>query len=199
MKKRVRKSKVWIWTFVSAILFLVILFNLDSFHTFDLAVSQSIVRTPALTAFMIFITEIGGYLILGVLSALVFLALANRRRWVDTLVLIAGMVGGILIENVAKLLVHQSRPTGGLVEETGYSFPSGHAVMSIIFFSLLIYFYKNSIKNKIWRRIFLISAIFIALLIGFSRIYLSVHWASDVLAGIFLGAFWAGIVIRLKN
>ncbi len=74
-----------------------------------------------------------------------------------------------------------------LIEKTTYSFPSGHATLAVAFFGMLIYLFKDKIKNKTLRYTFITANIFLMILIGITRIYLNVHWLTDVLAGYALG------------
>jgi len=98
------------------------------------------------------------------------------------------MLIGVILELSIKILVHRLRPEHALIPITKYSFPSGHATMAIIFFSILSYSIVEHIKNK--TKILLTSiTLILILLIGFSRIYLGVHWFSDVLGGLILGLF----------
>jgi undecaprenyl-diphosphatase len=86
-----------------------------------------------------------------------------------------------------KLAVKLQRPTGGLITESGYSFASGHAAFAMMFFLLSFYAYKVHVKSLFVRKIFLFISVFAALLVGFSRVYLGVHYMTDVLVGFFLG------------
>ena len=79
------------------------------------------------------------------------------------------------------------RPEGGLIPETGYSFASGHAAMAVIFFFLIAYSYKSHVKSRVLRTLFIVANACLALAIGFSRIYLGVHYATDVLFGFLIG------------
>jgi len=107
------------------------------------------------------------------------------------------MTGGLLFEVLTKVIIHRARPENALIEVSGYSFPSGHATMAIIFFSLLLYSFKDDIKNKALKNIFIASNIIFFLIIGLSRVYLNVHWFSDVLAGFGLGLFWLTLLILI--
>lgn len=90
-----------------------------------------------------------------------------------------------LINLFVKLGVGRSRPEYSLIEEMGKSFPSGHAMISVCFYGYLTYLYSN--MKPILRCFFRISAIVIVFLLGFSRVYLGVHYVSDVIAGWCLG------------
>ena len=108
------------------------------------------------------------------------------------LVLILGAAFGYLI----KLLVSRARPEN-LVEE-GLSFPSGHALKATLLFLVLIYLFKNKIKDGVMRNIFVSLSVVLILLIGLSRLVLGVHWFSDIIAGFALGTFlvYLGLVLR---
>lgn len=97
---------------------------------------------------------------------------------------------GVLIK-VAKEIFHRARPLDSLIAETSYSFPSGHATMAMVFFGMVGYLFW---KKGAWSRIVLA---LIVLLIGLTRLYLRVHWFSDVFAGYVFGAVILGLGIWL--
>lgn len=101
---------------------------------------------------------------------------------------------------IAKNLIVRARPAGSLVAETGFSFPSGHAAVSLVFFALLYMSLSEYLSGRaggirIWRWIGLILALLMPVLIGFSRVYLGVHYLSDVLAGFVFGAIVAALAM----
>ena len=75
-------------------------------------------------------------------------------------------------------------------EASGYSFPSGHAVQSLLFFAILVLIFKDKIKNNFQKYFFVLVNIIIILLVGWSRIYLKTHYWVDVMAGYAFGIIW---------
>jgi undecaprenyl-diphosphatase len=90
---------------------------------------------------------------------------------------------------LVKLVMHKARPPNMLIIVSGYSFPSGHATMSVVLFGLIIYLILKHIKNRYYKLIMTSISSVMILLIGYSRIYLNVHWFSDVIGGYALGMF----------
>lgn len=97
----------------------------------------------------------------------------------------------LLIMFGLKILFNRARPLSPLLHEvSGFSFPSGHAFMSFTFFGLLIYVVNRKIKNAILKTIVILVLLCIIIMVGISRIYLRVHYATDVMAGFALGIMW---------
>lgn len=94
---------------------------------------------------------------------------------------------GTVLPEIIKLTVERIRPVSDLLTETGYSFPSGHATISTIFLISSFLIIAPNIKDWFPRYIFIICTTLIFPLVALSRIFLSVHWFSDVLGGILLG------------
>ena len=113
-------------------------------------------------------------------------------------VLFAGAMGGIaLLATVVKALVQSARPLNGLIRESGFSFPSGHVTSTVVFFGLLTYFAWQHWKATYAKALSSVLFVVVESLVGFSRVYLNVHWLSDVLAGTLLGALWLVFMIFL--
>ncbi len=94
------------------------------------------------------------------------------------------IIGCVLLNQLLKHLFVRSRPMGiGIISESGYSFPSGHSMASVAFFGYFIYVILNSKLDKKKKILFSTLLSLLILLVGISRIYLGVHYASDVLAG----------------
>jgi undecaprenyl-diphosphatase len=99
-----------------------------------------------------------------------------------------------------KSSIQRTRPDNPLLQAVnGYSFPSGHALMSVIFYGLLIYIAWHEIKIRWLSRSISILLALLILFISFSRIYLRVHYASDVIAGLSVGFIWLVASLWLIN
>jgi len=144
------------------------------------------------TAIMHFITFFGthSFLIPANLVLIAYFLFINKHKWYSIKIPVVS-IGGVSLMFLLKFLFNRPRPLMPLLKEAeGLSFPSGHALMSISFYGLLIYLVWQNIKN-IWVRTMLITFLFLfILLIGFSRIYLRYHYASDVMAGFCMGIIW---------
>lgn len=133
-----------------------------------------------------------------VLVTAIFLRLAGRMR--TALLLIAATALGSLTVETIKALVSRSRPdlAGRLMEETSKSFPSGHAALSAIVYLTLATLLFPVLPNRRIRAFVLIVALTLTLSVGVSRVYLGVHWPSDVVAGWAFGGVWAMLWWRIE-
>ena len=133
-------------------------------------------------------------ILLGFVGILYFI---YKKLWKNALITIFALGGGIGLSMFMKEIFSRARPESLWLAETGNSFPSNHAVAATIFFTLLIYFFANKIKVGAWRNTFIIICVLLAILISSSRVYLGVHWVTDVVAGMIFGLVWTGVVIFL--
>ncbi len=147
-------------------------------------------RVPLVTDIMKAITQLGGgvLIIIGSLPVLVYLSI--KKRFDYLICYTTAIVGGSLLSFVLKIAIHRTRPLGGY-----WSFPSGHAMVFIIFYGITTYFIIQSLYSWKLRVLVMTVAGFIVFLIGLSRIYLQAHYLSDVLAGFAGGLFWLTICI----
>jgi membrane protein DedA with SNARE-associated domain len=152
---------------------------------------------PLLNKVMIFISYCGSAPFLITLSAILFAVLIYKRRRYHSLLVASALAAGLVSELIIKSVVLRARPNNSMVHISGYSFPSAHTTMATIFFSLLMYSFKDDIKNKLLKILFIAATVALFILIGFSRVYLNVHWLSDVIAGFALGLFWLTLLILL--
>ncbi len=141
------------------------------------------------------VTSLGSLAVLGLLILLAFAVLACLRRWSEGFLLLIGAVSGVGLSQGLKALFGRERPDLAYraVEAVNASFPSGHAMMSAVVFLTLGALAARFSPSKRLKALALGAAVFLSLLVGASRVYLGVHWASDVLAGWSVGAAWAMI------
>jgi undecaprenyl-diphosphatase len=117
----------------------------------------------------------------------------NKKKFIIPFTLV--VVGAEIVTFFGKILFHRPRPLYAVFQETDFSFPSGHATIAVAFYGYLAYILVKSLRKRSGWPISLI-AFLIIVLIGFSRLYLGVHYVSDVLAGYLVGTVFliAGIV-----
>ena len=113
----------------------------------------------------------------------------------ESLLLLGAMGGDALIVLVAKGIIQLPRPLDALIADSGFSFPSGHTAGSLVFFGTLAFLAWQHLKSTRAKASVGFGVVFTVSLIGFSRLYLGVHWFSDVLGAAFLGVFWLSFVI----
>lgn len=151
----------------------------------------------SLTPVMRLITQFGGTILMIVWALALLVLIKNKRiaiSVVSNLVLIA------LLNNILKLIVRRARPTGfRLIAETGYSFPSGHSMVSMAFYGYLIYLIYKNVRNKKLRWTLITCFSLLILIIGMSRIYLGVHYTSDVFAGFLFSLGYLVIYTKLTD
>jgi membrane protein DedA with SNARE-associated domain/membrane-associated phospholipid phosphatase len=155
------------------------------------------VQSSLLTDFFVGVTSLATPTNLTVVGCALAAYFMYRRRWYFLALLPSSLLAGVISDSVLKKMVHVARPLFPLIPTADFSFPSGHATIAVIFFGLIIYFFKDSIKSVLWRKVYIIGCILAAMTICLSRLYLNAHWLSDVLAGIFLGIFWVTLFIVL--
>lgn len=153
----------------------------------------TIISNNYVTNFWKFISFFGSAYFLVGLTALLLIK-KNKNSLLVTLNLIVIF----LISQILKLIIARPRPINiALVKEGGYSFPSGHSTVSFAFFGFLFYLILNSNCSKKIKVIMSITLFSLIILIGISRIYLGVHFASDVLAGFSLALLYLLVYIKV--
>lgn len=156
----------------------------------------SFVSGPA-TRFMQFITFFGNhqFLIPANLLLTFYFLFIKKHRWYSIKVPVIA-IGSVLLLFILKQLFDRPRPLMPLLEPVqGLSFPSGHAMMSVSFYGLLIFLVWENVRNQAGKWLLSSLLLVFILLIGFSRIYLRLHYFSDVMAGFAAGLIWLLISI----
>lgn len=149
-------------------------------------------ESPGLTSIMKFFTFIGSSKAVIVLSLLlmVFLYVVLHHR-LELILFTVALVGSAILNDVLKNLFHRLRPNlHRLIDISGYSFPSGHAMTAFTVYGMVAFLLWRHLESKRNRSILVLFSVFMILMIGISRIYLGVHYPSDIIGGYFVSAFW---------
>jgi membrane-associated phospholipid phosphatase len=187
---------------VASLLILVMIFLVFIRHntSFDGWVFSCIdpYRSSRFSAVMKMVTHLGNhnFLIPANLLLITFLVFKKKKGLAITCGMVA--LSSLLIMIFLKELTHRLRPSDPLIPGiTNFSFPSGHAFMSIAFYGLLIWITTRVVAKKWIRRSIILFLLLLILIIGFSRIYLRVHYATDVIAGFCMGTAWLIILLSI--
>lgn len=202
IKEFVIKNFLWIILFSCLIVFFALaknVFNEEIIHVdiIGYEIISTYLISDTMTPIVKFITNIGGKICLISITIALLLALKNKKI---SLLICANLIIVTLFNLLIKNILQRPRPTGiKLINESGYSFPSGHSMVGMAFYGYIIYLIYKNIKNKYikWTFISLLSLFIIS--IGISRIYLGVHYTSDVIAGFLIAISYLIIYIKITN
>ncbi len=189
--KKYRKNLNFILGSIFVLLFIIwaVLVKKGVLTVFDSYVYEKVIafKSNSLTGFMKFITNFASVKTTIILCVVSLMALLFKYK--GTVFLDCNVIISTILNNVIKAILKVPRPHKlWLVEETGYSFPSGHSMAAISFYAFIIYLVFNSKLNKILKYIISIILSLLIVLIGISRVYLGVHNISDVI-GAFMISF----------
>ena len=201
MREFVKKNYIWFFLIIFIILFLAIVKgvidqNIINFDTNAYNVVSRFISND-FTGFVIFVTNFGSRSYLIVISLVILIFIKKEKYGFSILF---NIFLSKLITNLLKIIIKRPRPIGiNLINEGGYSLPSGHSLISIAFYGYLIYLIHKNIKNKTIKCILIFILSILIISIGLSRIYLGVHYTSDVLAGFLAGLSYLIIYVSLVN
>jgi membrane-associated phospholipid phosphatase len=154
---------------------------------------------PRHNRFFLFITFLGKHQFLIPANLLLlgyFIFIRSNTEFSIRIAAIA--LSSLVLMILMKKLFQRKRPLEPLLKAArGLSFPSGHAIMAVCFYGLLIYFARHSLTNGFLKTMLISFLVVLIVLIGFSRVYLRVHYASDVLAGFIIGILWLWISLSV--
>ncbi len=206
MKEKIKdfiiKNLKWIILFICLVGFLAL--AEDVFH--KEIMNGDIIGYKLVSTFLIsdfatpiakFITNFGGAIFLIIATIILFILIKNKKIGFS---IISNLVIVTILNQLLKNILQRPRPNEfRIVEETGYSFPSGHSMASMAFYGYLIYLIYKYVKNKYlkWTLIVLLGILICT--IGISRIYLGVHYTSDVLGGFLISISYLVIYISAVN
>jgi membrane-associated phospholipid phosphatase len=154
-------------------------------------------RTPAGVQFFTFFTALGSPFVITVLCLLLGGFFCARRHRDYAYALVFAVLGSTFTSTFLKYYVARPRPSYALIPETTFSFPSGHAVVAISFFFFASVLLGRVLSRESQRlsRLVYFSGIFFAILIPFSRLYLGVHYVTDIIAGLSIGMLWTALAL----
>jgi membrane-associated phospholipid phosphatase len=168
----------------------------------DTAVLTDVVahRTPALTAAAEFLDVAGGMLALGVLAVVAAAVLALRGRRIDALLMASAPAASGLLDLGFKVGYARPRPpvSDHLVDVSGFSLPSGHTLDATIILGTLAFLIVVALRGRLLRAAVVGLAVAGIAVAGAARVYLGVHWATDVLNGWLLGGSWLAVGVALR-
>ena len=201
-KELIKKNFKWLVLFIALIGFLALaedVFNKEILN--GDRIGYKIVSTFLISNFATpiakFITNFGGAIFLITLTVILFIVIKNKKIGLS---IFSNLVIITVLNQLLKRILQRPRPTEfRIIEETGYSFPSGHSMVSMAFYGYLIYLIYRYVKNKYvkWISIAFLSVLICS--IGVSRIYLGVHYTSDVLGGFLVSISYLILFISTVN
>ena len=205
MKKILKLTKdnyKWIILSICLILFLALaedVFNKEIMQ--EDIIGYNFVKTylikKEITPIMKLITFFGGATCLIGLTIILFITIKNKKIG---LLIGTNLIVITILNQIFKFILQRPRPTENrIINENGYSFPSGHSMISMAFYGFLIYLIYKYVKNKKIKYISITLISVLIIFIGISRIYLGVHYTSDVLAGFLFSISYLIIFILIAN
>lgn len=202
MNNKTKNIIKWILCAITAILAIVVTINVKNGRILELDLniykffSENIINDK-LTPIVKVITHIGGAKIVFVLTVLAIILIKGLK---NKLFLLTGIVGTAGLNVVLKHIVQRERPNiNRLIPEKGYSFPSGHSMMSMAFYGMLIFLIFKYVKNTALKWTLIVILTILLSTIGITRIYLGVHYPSDVIGGFLVSLTYLFILTEIYN
>lgn len=200
--KLIKNNYKWIILSICLILFLALaedVFNKEIMKG-DI-IGYNFVKTylikKEITPIMKLITFFGGATCLIGLTLVLFITIKNKKIG---LLIGTNLIVITILNQIFKFILQRPRPTENrIINENGYSFPSGHSMISMAFYGFLIYLIYKYVKNKKIKYISITLISVLIIFIGISRIYLGVHYTSDVLAGFLFSISYLIIYVLIAN
>lgn len=147
-------------------------------------------RTPELINFFLLITSLASTSFAVSVSIVFVILLFFKKKKNYLLPFFISLLGGMLTNFLSKFLIRRLRPIEPVYTEISYSFPSAHSTLAVVLYGFIFYYFWKQAKKRATKNLILVFGILLILAIGFSRIYLGVHFFSDVVGGYLLGLAW---------
>lgn len=195
------KNKKTIILFISLILFIFLTYNIfnNKIAFIDSYIEGIIlsIRNDKLTDVMTIITNISSAYALIVITILLLILIKNKKI---PILITFNLIFSFLTSQLIKIILRRDRPIDiSLVNAVGFSYPSGHSMVSMAYFGFIAYLVYKYIDNTIVKVILIITLFISIIAIGFSRIYLGVHYFSDVLGGFLLSISYLMLFININK
>lgn len=201
-QKFIKKSLIWIILFICLVGFCFLakdVYNKEIMQVdiIGYKIISTLLMSNIVTIISKIITNFGGAICLILLSLILLIVIKNKKIG---LVIVGNLLIATVLNLLLKNILQRPRPINyRLIDESGYSFPSGHSMVSMAFYGFIIYLIHKYIKNKYIKYISITLLSILILFIGISRIYLGVHYTSDVLAGLLISMCYLIIYIKFIN
>lgn len=175
----------------------------DLLTQYDQAITDYVIsfRNPALTKYFIFVTHVGdlyGYLTVIILAT--FIAMLVYKQWKPVLQTVFVLLLASISNVILKRFIDRARPDlEHLVSVETLSYPSGHAMSAMAFYGFVIYLFVTFKINLYLKTAIIMALVFLILSIGISRIYLGVHYPTDIAGGFIAGFIWVVFCILMFN
>jgi len=197
MNKKILYSAISFFIFI--ILTILVLTGVT--NKIDLSIESFIIsiRNDNLTKVLTVITNIGSaYSLISLTFLISLIGIIKRKKLpINTII---NLISVFIISQIFKLIIRRPRPAEiFLVKASGYSYPSGHTMVSFAFFSFIAYSLLEKVDNKILKIMIRLITLILIIAIGFSRIYLGVHHFTDVLGGYLLGLSYLLLFLNIRT
>ncbi|WP_185970850.1 phosphatase PAP2 family protein [Alkalicoccobacillus porphyridii] len=187
----------------SLFILLTFTYELPFFQAIDLYLMEGIpsLRLDWVTSIMFFLAWLGSVKVIAVLTLCLIVLLVWRERSLSPVVIPAVVMGGTaVLNNLSKQLINRARPDFlPLLDQPGFSFPSGHTMAAVSLCGVIIYLVYLHMKHSVARVVVIITFIGIPILMGVSRIYLGVHFFTDIVGGMLLSVSWLLFSVVIVN
>jgi undecaprenyl-diphosphatase len=195
-----KNKKMLVMCIAFLVSFLLFSFFRQSFTSTDIAVNFWMVSIHNDAAILLAKALSAAFDTVSLLVASLVIAgvLFIKKRKTQSLFILAGAGGNALFVAIIKNLAQVIRPSNALLDSSGYSYPSGHCTGVIIFMGLIAYLaWQNWGRSQFVKVLSLTSFSLVVAFVSFDRVYLNVHWLSDVVGGCLFGAFWLSFCILI--
>lgn len=198
MEKNIKKYLKLTIAIIALIVFTYIAINVfkKEIFTWDTSIYNYLMqkRNIKLNELVILFTELGGAIVITIITILLLIFVKKEYK----IMIATNVISITLLNQILKIVFMRPRPEiMRLIDENGYSFPSGHSMVSTAFYGLLIYLIYKNVKNNYLKWFGCIALSLLIIGIGLSRIYLGVHYASDVIGGFCFSIIYLIIYMQL--